>query len=359
MAPFPDPSDETAEPRADLQVRRRTPAWRAWPVWGVKAAVAAGLLTWLVLSDRLDLGRLIRVGPSWSLAAVVGLALASMVVPAWRWQLLLKAQGLNEPFGRILRLTWVGYFALLVLPGGAGGDVAKGYLLLRLQPEARVRALSTVLADRAVGVYALLVLGGLSVGWLAWQGAMPAAVGAMAGVMLALLLGATLGAAVLWIRPCRQILFAVLPHSWAQAWAQAADLYQARFAWLLAGLAISLFSSTLFVLSLGSAAGCIGTDVPASALFLAGPLVVLANCLPISPGGIGVGEAASEALFGAFGISGGAEMMMLVRIVIALLSLPGCFGISAQRREKELVAQQRTLEEPRKIKNAAALSEEA
>src|SRR5262249_44926003 len=108
MAPFPDPSGETAKPGADLQVQRRPPALRAWLAGGVAAAVAAGLLTWLVLSDRLDLGRLIRVGPSWSLAAVVGLALASMVVPAWRWQLLLKAQGLNEPFGRILRLTWVG-----------------------------------------------------------------------------------------------------------------------------------------------------------------------------------------------------------------------------------------------------------
>src|SRR5215472_2867404 len=107
MAPFPDPSGETAKPGADLQVQRRSPASRAWLVWGAKAAVAAGLLTWLVLSDRLDLGRLIRIGPSWSLAALVALTLASMVAPAWRWQLLLKAQGLNEPFGRILRLTWV------------------------------------------------------------------------------------------------------------------------------------------------------------------------------------------------------------------------------------------------------------
>jgi uncharacterized membrane protein YbhN (UPF0104 family) len=328
--------------------------WRGWIAWIAKAGVAVGLLVWLVLSDRLDFIRLIRVGPSWSMATLVAFALASMVLPAWRWQLLLKAQGLSEPFGRILRLTWVGYFALLVLPGTAGGDVAKSYLLLRLQPEARVRAVSTVLADRVVGVYALLLLGGMSVGWLAWQGGMPPAVGAMAGVMLALLLGATLGGAVLWIRRCRQVVFAVLPRAWAEAWTQSADLYQARIGWLLAALVSSLLSSTLFVLALGSAAGCIGDNVSLSALFLAGPLVVLANCLPISPGGIGVGEAASEALFGAFGVSGGAEMMMLLRIVIALVSLPGCFGINAERREKEAVGQQRSLEKPTEFGNAAA-----
>ena len=48
---------------------------------------------------------------------------------------MLKAQGIHEPFGLILRLTWVGYFAALVLPGAAGGDELQTVLSLRhLQP---------------------------------------------------------------------------------------------------------------------------------------------------------------------------------------------------------------------------------
>ena len=330
---------DAIEPVAAVQTERRPSAWRGRLVWGAKVAVAIGLLTWLVWSGKLDFARLVRVGPSWSMAALVALTFGSMVLPAWRWQLLLKAQGLHEPLTRILRLTWVGYFGALLLPGAAGGDVARGHFLLRLRPEARVRALSTVLVDRVLGVYSLLLLGGLSVSWLAWQGTMPTAVGAMAGVMLSLLGGVTAGALVLWVRPCRRLLLAVLPRGWGRAWMESFDLYHARFGWLLLCLLISLFSNSLVVLSLGCAAGCTGDPVPLGALFLAGPLVVLANCIPISPGGIGVAETASEGLFAAFGVMGGAEMMLLVRIATILLSFPGCLGMSAERRHPSELAE--------------------
>ncbi|MNC96004.1 hypothetical protein D3C83_132610 [compost metagenome] len=60
---------------------------------------------------------------------------------------------------------------------------------------------------------------------------------------------------------------------------------------------------------------------------------MLANCLPISPGGIGVAEAASEGLFAVFAVTVGAEMMLLVRLVTVVVSIPGCFGIRLVRRE--------------------------
>jgi uncharacterized membrane protein YbhN (UPF0104 family) len=332
MASAPVPTLDAPQPEAAVRSAPRPSAWRGRLVWGAKVAVAAGLLAWLVLSGRLDVARLFRVGPSWALLGLVALTAGSMALPAWRWQLLLKAQGLHEPFWRVLRLTWVGYFANLVLPGAAGGDVAKGYFMLRLRPEARVRALSTVLADRLLGVYSLLLLGGASVGWLAWQGSLPPAVGAMAGATLLLLAGTTAGAVALWVRPLRRLVLAVLPRRWGQAWTESFELYHARTGWLFVCLLISVLSNALVVLSLGSAAACVGDSVPPGALFLAGPLVVLANCLPISPGGVGVAEAAAEALFGAFGVAGGAGMMLLVRITIALLSVPGCLGATAARR---------------------------
>src|SRR5438105_3399441 len=151
---------DVVEPQTAVPGERRPAPWRGWLIWGAKATVAIGLLTWLILSGRLDFMRLVQIGPSWSMAGLVALSFGSMFLPAWRWQLLLKAQGIHEPFGRILRLTWVGYFAALVLPGAAGGDVAKSYFLLRLRPEERVRAVSTVLADRLLGVYSLLMRGG-------------------------------------------------------------------------------------------------------------------------------------------------------------------------------------------------------
>ncbi len=63
--------------------------------------------------------------------------------------------------------------------------------------------------------------------------------------------------------------------------------------------------------------------------FLAGPLIVVANCLPITPGGIGLAEAASSELFAHLGSAGRAEMMVLTRICGALASLPGILPLLA------------------------------
>jgi uncharacterized membrane protein YbhN (UPF0104 family) len=59
---------------------------------------------------------------------------------------------------------------------------------------------------------------------------------------------------------------------------------------------------------------------------LAGPLVIVANCLPIAPGGVGVAEAASSQLFGVFGVTAGAEVMVALRLILAVLSLPGALA---------------------------------
>jgi uncharacterized membrane protein YbhN (UPF0104 family) len=76
----------------------------------------------------------------------------------------------------------------------------------------------------------------------------------------------------------------------------------------------------------------LGENVPWHTSFLAGPIVTLANCLPITPGGVGLAEAASSESFGGLGSSSGAEMMVLLRICGMLISLPGIFGLLTPAR---------------------------
>ena len=87
---------------------------------------------------------------------------------------------------------------------------------------------------------------------------------------------------------------------------------------------LSLLSSVMTITSLAVAGRLLGEMVAWDAAFLAGPLIVVANCLPITPSGIGLAEAASSELFAGLGASGGAEMMVLVRICGALYHCPGC-----------------------------------
>jgi len=75
-------------------------------------------------------------------------------------------------------------------------------------------------------------------------------------------------------------------------------------------------------LSLAEATNSLGADSKMVALI---PLGFLANSLPVTPGGIGVGEAAMDNLFGLFSLGGGAEVVLSWRLIMAVVGLLGLF----------------------------------
>jgi hypothetical protein len=180
-----------------------------------------------------------------------------------------------------------------------------------------------VLADRALGLYSLLLLGLFPIGWLSVQGTLAPGVAGMALVTLGLFLAATLGALCLLFPISRRVLLAVVPKAWREAWDESLADYSRALRPMGLCMGLSLASNVLVLLSFSLAGRTLGLAIPPAAALLAGPLVVLANSLPVSPGGIGVGESAAEALFVLMGATGGAEAMLLLRVVGAVVALPG------------------------------------
>lgn len=292
-----------------------------------KLCVAAGLLSWLFFSGQLELGRLASVRLSGELGILMALTLGSMALPAVRWWWLLRIQQLDEPLGTVIALTWAGYFTALVLPGAASGDLAKSYLILRRRPQARARAFSTILADRFIGLHSLLFLGLLSVCWLAFGEETGMAIDALAIGILTLLLAITLGCATLLFSHSRKWILCLVPVAGRLAWNESFSLYGKGRRQLLACYCLSLVSGTLTIASFAVAGRLLGDSVRWDSAFLAGPLVTVANCLPIAPGGIGTAEAVSSKAFAMMGTSSGAEMMVLLRISIAMVAMPGALAI--------------------------------
>src|SRR5262249_43975897 len=92
---------------------------------------------------------------------------------------------------------------------------------------------------------------------------------------------------------------------------------------LAAGLGISLLAHTI---SIGAALLVAQATNPAGAAWemsLRIPLGVIRNPAPLTPGGRGVGEAVFDHLFSLAGFSGGAEAMLGIRVLMAVVSLPG------------------------------------
>lgn len=104
-------------------------------IWGVMQALDWG---WLVMGIPL---LLILVG-----------------ITAYRWQLLLKAQGIHLPLLTAMKWTYVGAFFNAVLPGLVGGDLVKAYYASKESTQ-RAAAATSVFVDRVVGLAALLLIG--------------------------------------------------------------------------------------------------------------------------------------------------------------------------------------------------------
>ena len=149
----------------------------------LKAAVSVALL-W-VLFSRVDVARLWSVARHASapwLALALALYLCMVLTSAWRWGLLLEAQGLKFPFRTLTGSFLVATFFNNFLPSNIGGDVIR---IADTAPAAGSKTLATtvVLIDRGIGLLGLVLM---------------AAIGASAGRRLGDGAGGGLGAGMLW-----------------------------------------------------------------------------------------------------------------------------------------------------------------
>jgi uncharacterized membrane protein YbhN (UPF0104 family) len=80
----------------------------------------------------------------------------SLIVRAWRWQVILRGSDADIPFVRLVELYLVGSFFNAFLPSGLGGDVVRAAEASQDVPA--TVAVSTVVIDRLTGLMALFIM---------------------------------------------------------------------------------------------------------------------------------------------------------------------------------------------------------
>ena len=149
----PVPYDDNGAPRPARA--------RAFLMPLLKAAVSLVLLA--VLFSKVDAPRLWTVGRTaavpW-LVTALGLYLAMILVSAWRWGLLLRAQGIPHAFSALTSSFLVATFFNNFLPSNIGGDVVR---IADTAPAAgsRTIAATVVLVDRGLGLLGLVLVAAL------------------------------------------------------------------------------------------------------------------------------------------------------------------------------------------------------
>jgi glycosyltransferase 2 family protein len=130
-------------------------------LWVVKLSFSIGVLAFLIIKALQEgsLKELVEHDKNWTLLATAGFAmLITLVVQFLRWRILVRSLGLELSPGEALRLGFMGQLFSLLGIGMLGGDALKTFYLGRHNQGRMAEALTTVLVDRMIGLYGLVIL---------------------------------------------------------------------------------------------------------------------------------------------------------------------------------------------------------
>jgi uncharacterized protein (TIRG00374 family) len=82
---------------------------------------------------------------------------ATIMTGVIRWQTVLKVHGLDMPLQRTTQISLIAHFFNSFLLGSVGGDVLKAYYVARETHHKKTEAVVTVLVDRIIGMFSLLL----------------------------------------------------------------------------------------------------------------------------------------------------------------------------------------------------------
>jgi len=326
---------------SEAQARRIGLPWLGVARW----TLGIGLIAYLTWSTAIEWSKLLHLANALPFTALALLLLFMAVLgTSWRFCLLLSSVGLHLSLGASLRLSLIGGFFNTFLPGLNGGDLVRIYLVTQPYAGERTKVVATLLLDRLIGLAALMFLplplalfhSDILIGNPSLVGLLTVAAGGSLGLMV-LLFGIGHWAALFTatLRMVRLVRLRAL----GEAFFATMQVHgQSRRAMLLAS-GISLAVQTLVICAFEVILRGNGASSTSWQAALLTPFGMLANALPLTPGGLGVGEAVFERLFLLVGVAGGAEAILSWRLLTTLIDLGGGVSFLLSRTEIKMTGQ--------------------
>jgi uncharacterized protein (TIRG00374 family) len=236
--------------------------------------------------DRLVLHARLRL----LLAALLVLPVTYFIT-SLRWHWLLDAMEIYLSWPRTFVLNMVGSFYNTFMPGSTGGDLIRAYYAAKHTTH-RIRAVLSVLVDRAIGLLALIILGGvMASGQLSVLDCRRVAIGC-AAILFVTAVGLFVFYHPSWRRRTGlDWLLRKLPAQRQVAHLiEALELYGKRGKTVLFSLLISFPVHMTVIVSATLAGLAFGLKMPVLYYWVCVPVIVLVGAIPISPQGAGVME---------------------------------------------------------------------
>jgi hypothetical protein len=288
--------------------------------------LCAAYLIW-----KIDLGRTLRVigdANPWYLLAALALMLVTILPMAWRWQLLLRAKGVDDHLPWLTRAYFVSYAAGQILPTSVGGDAVRIYETARRHPGDGDTAAATVLLERAIGGAATLILA--AVGFVLAVGHYD--VGAYLWIEAFFVVGTIVFAFLLFSRRARPLLklgrpllrIVRLDRLVARVY-HAMHSYRDHAGVLVTVLIVTLGIQAVRVLAVWLSGEAVGIDLSPRPYYVMGPLLFLVMLVPFTVNGFAVRESFFVSFLGNLGVSADQAFAagFLFFVITILMATPG------------------------------------
>lgn len=298
----------------------------------LRPAVGVLLLIALFYFGLIDIAELRRAlaHPIMLVAATIVCA-AVMPVAGLRWHLFLRSQGLVLRLSDTVRIVTMSFFFATFLPGGAGGDIVRGVYIYDASHGRRTGALLSIFIDRLIGLFAFMLVGVLATLSRPWQsfglfeyGVFLLAIAFLISIGVLFKFGHRIAGVVnLLFRGRSRRLAEIID-------AAGTALHQYGKEWRSVILCLLLSIVIVFLLAAGVV--MIAETMQFGSLSvveygIAGIYAMIANVVPVSPGGLGIGEGAFASACIALeptmsGVPYG-TIFLVFRCVSVISSLPG------------------------------------
>lgn len=305
----------------------------------VRWIVGLGVLAWVVRANGGWRIVQLPVEFPWAFAAFTLQVFIGAFVETQRLRVLVAAVVARIPFAFAYRTVAIAALFNMAIPGGTGGDVLKLVLLAKRTPGKRAEFTALLLIDRITGLTSILLIALTAAAIALASGSAPTRLIGIVVTPAVLLLGAVIAAVVVSSGPSQALLLRLVPLRWTRlrgllnrAW-DTAHVMRSQPAVLLRALGISLIGQLAMATAFAVASQWLlpgVSPVMAAAIAFMGLIV---NAIPVTPGGIGVGEAAFEALFGLVGFSGGSRLLLCLRFAQLPFVLLGAVYFARHREE--------------------------
>jgi uncharacterized protein (TIRG00374 family) len=271
----------------------------------LKFAAPVAIIAWLLASlEPSQVQELRQRDKDWGhLAMGFGAVMLVVCITFTRWFFLVRALNLPFRLRDAYRLGFLGFLLNFVSLGSVGGDLFKAFFIAREQPGRRTEAVATVVVDRIVGIYGLLLITSLAILLSDLSGSKPVVRAicnttfvftglGLAGLVVILLPGFTSGSVVEFLSNLPKI-----GDTLARIIASL-RMYRGQPLTMAGMFAMSMAAHGMLAVGIYQIArGLFETPPTLAEHFLIVPLSNVAGSLPFTPAGLGTFEIAMAELY--------------------------------------------------------------